>query len=91
MAAPTVSIQAEISSELKTYPMIDNNLPAFRVTWIPWDSGFRGSGLKIGDQILSVNGKPIVKPDKLEDLQRMMPKSDWPVCGIPVLDRERRA
>ena len=22
------------------------------VTWIPWDSGFRGSGLKVGDLII---------------------------------------
>jgi hypothetical protein len=31
----------------------------FRVFWVNWDSTFRAAGLRIGDQVVAVNGVPI--------------------------------
>ncbi len=39
--------------------MLEAHPPALRVTAIAWDSGFRGSDLLVGDQILAVNGAPV--------------------------------
>ncbi len=36
--------------------------PAFRVSWIEWDSGFRGTGLRVGDRIVAINDQPVVRP-----------------------------
>lgn len=63
-----------ITSGLETDDMLGSTPPGFRVTWIRWDSGFRGTDLRIGDRIIAVNGESYVKPAKLEDLQRMLPK-----------------
>ena len=40
-----------LRSGLTTDTMLDSDPPALRVSWIAWDSGFRGSGLQVGDQI----------------------------------------
>jgi hypothetical protein len=37
----------------------DARPPCLRVDWIEWDSGFRGSGLRVGDDIIAVNGVAI--------------------------------
>jgi len=34
-----------------------------RVTWIDWDSGFRGSGLKVGDRIVGAAGRRYTEED----------------------------
>jgi hypothetical protein len=42
-----------------------------RVTWIAWDSSFRGSGLRIGDLIAAVDGEPLAPlllPGKFQTL-----------------------
>ncbi len=64
----------EITARLQTYSLLDNKPAAFRVSWIMWDSGFRATGLAIGDEIVAVNGKPIVKPADESDVQKMLPK-----------------
>lgn len=38
--------------EIETTPYNEPDPIACFVTWIPWDSGFRGSGLKVGDLIV---------------------------------------
>lgn len=38
--------------EIDTHPHIEPGSVARFVTWIPWDSGFRGSGLRVGDAII---------------------------------------
>lgn len=50
-----------LATGIITYPLLDQPIPAFRVSWIPWDSGFRGSGLMVRDEIIAVNGVPIQK------------------------------
>jgi hypothetical protein len=60
-----------LSSGIETRSMLDAELPGFRVTFIRWDSGFRNGGLAIGDRIIGVNGKPIVRPRELRELQRL--------------------
>ena len=37
----------EVKSGLQTAATLDSEPPGFRVTWIRWDSGFRGTGLRI--------------------------------------------
>jgi len=56
------------ASRLVTYPLLDQNPPAFRVSFIPWDSAFRQTDLRAGDQIIAVNGIAVSKPnaDKME-------------------------
>ena len=61
-----------LKSGLKTGSMLDNDPPALRVHWIEWDSGFRGSGLQIGDQIVAVQGNPVTRPTDVRELQRLV-------------------
>jgi hypothetical protein len=53
--------EGSLATGIITYPLLDQPTPAFRVSWIPWDSGFRGSGLMVRDEIVAVNGVPIEK------------------------------
>ena len=62
-----------LNSGLATQPMFDNPTPGLRVTWIHWYSGFRGTGLRVGDFITAVNGAPIERPGNLSELQRATP------------------
>ena len=65
----TESVQdPAITTGLQTTHMIDADPPGFRVTWIRWDSGFRGSGLKIGDRIIAIDGQKITPPDNKDKL-----------------------
>lgn len=67
--------EGTLASRIVTYPLLDDDPAAFRVSWIHWDSGFRASGLRVGDQIVAVNAAPVVRPEKREDLQHMLPMS----------------
>jgi hypothetical protein len=58
----SVAEEDSLCSGLITYPLLDQLVPALRVSWIPWDSGFRGSGLRVGDEIVAVNGISVTKP-----------------------------
>jgi hypothetical protein len=40
------------------------------VRWIKWDSGFRGSGLQVGDRIVAVDGTPVTRPATPEEAQK---------------------
>lgn len=59
-----------LTSGLITDSRLDDTPPHFRVTWIPWHSGFRGSGLRVGDRIVAVQGHPVTRPDDTRELQR---------------------
>lgn len=65
--------QDTLNSGLATRTMFDNPTPGLRVTWIHWYSGFRGTGLRVGDFITAVNGEPIRRPENLTELQRATP------------------
>src|SRR5262245_50966588 len=68
--APQEQAQEDsLSSGLTTISMMDDDPPGFRVSWIKWDSGFRGTDLRIGDRIIGVNGKRIAKAKDMRDLQ----------------------
>ena len=54
---------------------IDASPPGYRVSWIKWDSGLRGSGLRIGDRIVAVNGESVARLATLEERQRQLPKA----------------
>lgn len=45
-----------VRTGLRTTVEASGQPPALRVSWIEWDSGFRGSGLKVGDRIVAVEG-----------------------------------
>ena len=53
----------DVTCRLVTREMLDADPPAMRVTAIAWDSGFRDTGLQVGDQIIAVNRTPITRPD----------------------------
>ncbi|MPZ50850.1 MAG: hypothetical protein GEU75_16390 [Dehalococcoidia bacterium] len=48
----------------------EENSVARIVTWIPWDSGFRGSGLKVGDLVVG-HGDVRYTPDTIDDETRV--------------------
>ncbi|MBI4566521.1 MAG: hypothetical protein HY716_17725 [Planctomycetes bacterium] len=64
----------DLRSGLKTNPRLESDPPGLEVDWIAWDSGFRKTGLKVGDLILAVDGAPIRKPAELRELQRQLPR-----------------
>ncbi len=45
-----------IQTGLRTTLRLDANPPSLRVDWIDWDSGFRNSGLLVGDDIIAIGG-----------------------------------
>ena len=57
---------------LRTTQELDAAQPALRVSWVDWDSGFRGSGLQVADRIVAVNGEPIPKPADARELARLL-------------------
>jgi hypothetical protein len=59
-----------LRSGLSTRSMLESDVPALRVSWIAQDSGFRGSGLRVGDQIVAVDGTALVWPPDMPALQR---------------------
>lgn len=58
-----------LNSGLSTTFAFDEEIPNLRVSWIGWDSGFRGSGLKVGDRIVAIDGRAISRPKDLAELQ----------------------
>ena len=58
MAEPSIYVVPDtVSAGVKTDEMLAADPYGFRVTWINWDSGFRGTDLRIGDRIIGVNGE----------------------------------
>ena len=55
----TGAAPVEVSTGLLTTPMLEATPAALRVTQIGWFSGLRGSGLRVGDRIVAVDGEPI--------------------------------
>ena len=60
----------DVTTGLATTAMLDATPPALRVTGIGWFSGFRDSGLRMGDQIVAVDGVPVTKPANQQEAQR---------------------
>jgi hypothetical protein len=61
-----------LRSGLSTDNMLEADPPAMRVTWIAWDSGFRGSGLEVADQIIAIDGAALARPAGMPELQRLI-------------------
>jgi hypothetical protein len=82
--ADQLSAGLVVSDELEASP------PAYRVRWIKWDSGFRGSGLEVGDRILAVNGKRLEVPPTRKERQQihdraighMFEAQGWVAAGL---------
>lgn len=55
----TGAAPVELSTGLLTTPMPEATPAGLRVTQIGWFSGLRGSGLRVGDRIVAVDGEPI--------------------------------
>lgn len=55
----TGAAPVELSTGLLTTPMLQAAPASLRVTQIGWFSGLRGSGLRVGDRIVAVEGAPI--------------------------------
>ncbi|HWO17369.1 MAG TPA: hypothetical protein VNO30_01290 [Kofleriaceae bacterium] len=54
----TEQVSDDVSTGLRT-TRDDRSPPGLRVTWIAWDSAFRGSGLAISDRIVAVDGEAL--------------------------------
>ncbi|NPC71063.1 hypothetical protein HPP05_15030 [Corallococcus exiguus] len=66
-------LQEGLRSGLKLDARFDALTPHLHVAWISWDSGFRGSGLRVGDRVIAIDGQPVVKPPDLATTQRTLP------------------
>lgn len=58
----------ELQSGIETDALLEHDPPGFRVEWVHWDSGFRRSGLALGDLVVGVEGRSldaILKPGLL--------------------------
>ena len=60
----------EVSTGLVTAPMSGDADPALRVTGIGWFSGFRATGLRVGDLVVAVDGEPLGKPATAAETMR---------------------
>lgn len=54
-----VYVDGNITARVQTYDCLTERVPSLRVEFIEWDSGFRASGLRVGDRITAVNGTPV--------------------------------
>jgi hypothetical protein len=58
MPEPSVRLlDHSLTCGVKTNEMLEAEPYGFRVFWIKWDSGFRSTGLRIGDRIVGLNGE----------------------------------
>ena len=66
MSDPLSKPGTEITSGVKTEPLLEGDPPAFWVNWIEWDSDFRRE-LRVNDLIVGINGQslaPLLQPQK---------------------------
>lgn len=86
---------AELTTGTVTAPGLEGSPPSLRVTWLGWDSPFRGTGLSIGDRITAVNGDPIGKGDDVsQSIGQYAESQGWEKAGLstgaPITVRVRR-
>ncbi|MDX1998306.1 MAG: hypothetical protein SF066_11355 [Thermoanaerobaculia bacterium] len=62
-----------LKSGVSTTDMLDSQPPALRVSWLRWDSGFRGTGLTIGDRIVAVDGVALAPFASQQEMQKHKP------------------
>lgn len=70
MEPDTSSPPPDLSTGLTITPMWQASPPALRVNAIGWFSGFRGTGLQVGDQIVAVDGEPLPATPTPAETQR---------------------
>jgi hypothetical protein len=58
------TLSSTLTTGLRTEEQTERGPYGFRVSWINWDSGFRHSGLRIGDLILGVANLDYSPPEK---------------------------
>ncbi len=82
LVAPRLLAQGEVrvregtlACGIETRPETGSSPPHLHVTWIRWDSAFRGSGLEVGDEIVAVDGRAIAFPEDTVQLQRTVQRS----------------
>lgn len=71
-------------SGLRTERIQDEEPRGLQVTWITWDSGFRGSGLLEGDIITAVDGRPVAVEDEAtsaREIGRYQESAGWGEAG----------
>ncbi len=56
-----IFVQDEVSTRIGTRPLLDESEPCLLVETLEWDSGFRGSGLQVGDRIVAMNGVAVAQ------------------------------
>ena len=69
---------------IKTDNWLDRQPAALNVAWLEWDSAFREQGLRPGDQILQVQGRPLasfgIAADQLPG--QAQESQLWPLLGL---------
>ena len=73
---PTVIVMNEnVTAQLVVTDEDTASPPGYRVRWIGWESGFRDGGLKVGDRIIAIDGKPVTFPADRRERQALVDKS----------------
>lgn len=67
---PLEKLSDTIRSGLTTTDLLEAAPPSLRVSWIGWDSGFRGTGLAVGDHIVAVDGVAVRPFENQQEMQR---------------------
>jgi len=73
-----------LHSGVTTNRVLDRDLPGFLVTWIDWKSGFRNSGLRPGDLMVEVDGRPVaVEPEHVaaREMGAYQESAGWEAAG----------
>lgn len=75
-ADPTVVVMNDnVTAQLVVTDEDTASPPGYRVRWIGWESGFRDGGLKVGDRIIAIDGKPVTFPADRRERQALVDKS----------------
>lgn len=75
-AAPDVVVMNDnVTAQLVVTDELDASPPGYRVRWIAWDSGFRGTGLQLGDRIIAVDGVRLALPADRRARQQVVDRS----------------
>ncbi|RZL08878.1 MAG: hypothetical protein EOP40_11655, partial [Rubrivivax sp.] len=72
MSSPDAAPAPELVIGLSIAPMWEASPPALRVTGIGWFSGFRQTGLQVGDQIIAIDGEAVPARPAPAEAQRAL-------------------
>lgn len=65
--AGQIQVSDELTTGLQARERLEGPRPHVVVEWIAWDSGFRGTDLRVDDHIVAVGDKPVAGPRTVDE------------------------